>query len=590
MAKIMQTWIRSTVSLGLLGATTLIGVESPPAIALPTNAILLSQLQLAQSGLSAADYVHRSLEKMREGDFQGAITDATQAIQLKPTSSFNYQIRADARNAAGDFQGAIADAQEAIQIVGSRRNPTNQIIFLAKIKIEQKNYPGALLDINRAIQQVPDFYLSYTHRAIANSGLKNYQQALTDAKYANQLYAQSYKSITDDHSRNVIDFETSIAEAQALIGLRKYPEAIATIERALASDPVYGDPSNGRTSEAYYFRGLARLQQGDTQAAMADYNKALKLRPALAQFLDDYTQLAREEGKSNPAATAIQPSPLPKATSPQPPPEPKPVAIAPVESSPPPKPEPKPVAIAPVESSPPPKEASPPPQPEPKPVPVAIATPARTPSQPPTQTVHKTASQITVLIGGQNPGSGVIFAKTGNTYYVLTAKHVVNTPDEYEIIDADKKRYPVDYGKVKKLANVDLAVVQFTSNQAYPVARLGNSQQVQEGDGIFVAGWPVPDAAITQPTRVVTRGEIAGLQTGGADGYELVYNNTTSPGMSGGPVFNATGEVIGIHGRASGSQERGKTGLNLGIPINLFLRLAPQTGLNLQQLGLRAGN
>jgi serine protease Do len=117
---------------------------------------------------------------------------------------------------------------------------------------------------------------------------------------------------------------------------------------------------------------------------------------------------------------------------------------------------------------------------------------------------------------------------------------------------------------------------------------LGNSQKVQEGDGIFVSGWPAQGGAFTQPSRQVARGEITGFQTGDTEGYELVYNNTTSPGMSGGPVFNAAGEVIGIHGRAAGDQERGKTGFNLGIPINLFLRLAPQTGLNLQQLGLRA--
>jgi hypothetical protein len=60
--------------------------------------------------------------------------------------------------------------------------------------------------------------------------------------------------------------------------------------------------------------------------------------------------------------------------------------------------------------------------------------------------------------------------------------------------------------------------------------------------------------------------------------------------MSGGPIFDSTGRVVGIHGRASGNEERGKNGLNLGIPIHLFLRQAPQAGLNLQQIGLKAEN
>jgi S1-C subfamily serine protease len=201
--------------------------------------------------------------------------------------------------------------------------------------------------------------------------------------------------------------------------------------------------------------------------------------------------------------------------------------------------------------------------------------------------IYKTAYGTTVLIGGQNPGSGVIIAKTNDTYYVLTAQHVVATPDEYEIITPDGKRYPVDYGKVKKLANVDLAVVQFQSNQSYPVAPLGNSEQVLQGANVYVSGWPIPEQAITKPTHLVTDGRIVGLQKGEAEGYELLYGNSTAPGMSGGPILDTSGRVIGIHGRAEGNRVSGKVGINLGIPINLFWQLAPQAGLSLQQLGLK---
>jgi serine protease Do len=58
--------------------------------------------------------------------------------------------------------------------------------------------------------------------------------------------------------------------------------------------------------------------------------------------------------------------------------------------------------------------------------------------------------------------------------------------------------------------------------------------------------------------------------------------------MSGGPIFNSSGKLVGIHGRASGTQISGKTGINLGIPINLFLNQASQIGLSLKQLGLKA--
>jgi S1-C subfamily serine protease len=67
----------------------------------------------------------------------------------------------------------------------------------------------------------------------------------------------------------------------------------------------------------------------------------------------------------------------------------------------------------------------------------------------------------------------------------------------------------------------------------------------------------------------------------------LAYSNPTLPGMSGGPVLNEQGKLIGIHGRAErvervqNSQLRNdiavlKTEFNYAIPINTFLTLAPK--------------
>jgi S1-C subfamily serine protease len=130
--------------------------------------------------------------------------------------------------------------------------------------------------------------------------------------------------------------------------------------------------------------------------------------------------------------------------------------------------------------------------------------------------------------------------------------------------------------------------VQFTSNETYPIAQLGSSENLSQGDIILVSGWPAVAQAITKATLQVTDGRISGFQKGDADGYEMLYTNATAPGMSGGPVFDSRGRVVGIHGRAAGNTNSGKVGINLGIPIHLFLQQAPQAGLNLQQLGLRA--
>ncbi|NMG20439.1 trypsin-like peptidase domain-containing protein, partial [Brasilonema bromeliae] len=197
--------------------------------------------------------------------------------------------------------------------------------------------------------------------------------------------------------------------------------------------------------------------------------------------------------------------------------------------------------------------------------------------------VNKTAKEITVLIQSKKPryGSGVIIKKEGNTYTVLTAAHVVEGADNYEIITPDNRRYAVNYRTIKPLPGVDLAEVQFSSSQNYTVAKMGNSDASTEGTTAYVAGFPAPTFAINQSIYTFIDGRItANASKPLRDGYALVYSNNTSDGMSGGAVLNEKAELIGIHGRADKDTKEIKTGFNLGIPINTFLIISAKAGEN----------
>jgi tetratricopeptide (TPR) repeat protein len=204
--------------------------------------------------------------------------------------------------------------------------------------------------------------------------------------------------------------------------------------------------------------------------------------------------------------------------------------------------------------------------------------------------VAKIGKSITVLIHSENPdsgiiikqnGSGIIIKRNGNTYTVLTARHVFQDAQaKYEIVTPDDKRYLLNYSSVKKLPNIDLAVVEFTSSQTYRVAKMGNSDLATEGKTAYVAGFPQPTGAMSRSVYNFTLGSITANASKpiSDDGYALVYSNNTLKGMSGGPVLNENGEVVGIHGRADTRPDESstvplKTNFNLGIPINMSLRL-----------------
>jgi tetratricopeptide (TPR) repeat protein len=186
--------------------------------------------------------------------------------------------------------------------------------------------------------------------------------------------------------------------------------------------------------------------------------------------------------------------------------------------------------------------------------------------------VGKIAKDISVFIettNAKSTGSGMILHKQGDLYTVLTAAHVVRKGKGFQFTTPDGQVHQSIDNSVRQAPNnLDLATVQFRSNKSYPVAKLGSSQSLSAGMEIYVAGFPAQTTAIRSGVLNFTKGAItANANKSNGQGYSLIYNNATLPGMSGGPVLNDRGEVVAIHGQGDRAPDGQKTGFNLGIVV-----------------------
>ncbi|NEP39172.1 MAG: trypsin-like peptidase domain-containing protein [Okeania sp. SIO2H7] len=188
------------------------------------------------------------------------------------------------------------------------------------------------------------------------------------------------------------------------------------------------------------------------------------------------------------------------------------------------------------------------------------------------------AEGFTVLIRGANStGSGILYQRQGNTYSVITNYHVVKDPGSYEI-QIGNKRYEVE--SAKRARGLDLAMLQFSSSQNYSVARLNNSP-LSVGQEVYAAGYPGNQPVLETYNYRCVPGQINSLLDRGYDGYTMEYSNEAVSGMSGGPVLDTEGRVVGVNGRV---EDINLARLRLSIPITTFL------SASLQPMTLQASN
>ena len=136
---------------------------------------------------------------------------------------------------------------------------------------------------------------------------------------------------------------------------------------------------------------------------------------------------------------------------------------------------------------------------------------------------------------GERPaGSGVIVHSDG---YVLTAHHVVANARRIVVVTPGEFRTPATV--VSTDAEHDLALLK-ADTIGLSEASLGHAGLVRLDQEVVAVGYPFGLREVS-----VTRGRIAAVRTKGVQRVFQV-DAAVNPGNSGGPLFNAQGEVVGI--------------------------------------------
>lgn len=179
--------------------------------------------------------------------------------------------------------------------------------------------------------------------------------------------------------------------------------------------------------------------------------------------------------------------------------------------------------------------------------------------------VNQVANEIAVkILGTDFLGSGFILQQEGQKYIVITNQHVLRAGEApYRIQTPDGKTHPAKVLTNLNSTAYDLAILEFEAEEdrfPYKTATIGNSLALQVGEPIFAAGFAAEEIRASsimgdRPRQMLTgfalkKGRITIiLDRALEEGYQIAYTNDVKKGMSGGPLLNSKGEVVGVNGK-----------------------------------------
>lgn len=168
-------------------------------------------------------------------------------------------------------------------------------------------------------------------------------------------------------------------------------------------------------------------------------------------------------------------------------------------------------------------------------------------------------------------GTGFVYKKEGNKYYLLTNYHVIESGNSVGVVFTNGKEEKVKIEGGDKYA--DIAVLSYETKDEIAVAEIGKSVDMRVGDTVFAIGAPLDsDVYSWSVTRGVLSGKDRQVTVSTTNSYSsdwimqvLQTDTAINSGNSGGPLCNSNGQVIGITNMKLA--QTGIEGMGFAIPI-----------------------
>ena len=236
---------------------------------------------------SPSNLLKRAEDRMKSGDYEGALEDANTLITMLPNRTELYDFRARVYRRMQRFEEAVEEYNRIISRGGANADTyIDKGFCLSRLGKHQ----NAVATYEEALQKTPNNAIAFNYRGWSYFQLNQYDLALQDYRKALSIfpelsttisnlgilkYYMGEKDSADLYLKRAIALDPTLDFPHQILGRFENSKANDAAALVHYNDAIASDPNNANN---YYLRALTLLNLGKIEA-LEDIEKALVLNP-----------------------------------------------------------------------------------------------------------------------------------------------------------------------------------------------------------------------------------------------------------------------------------------------------------------------